>query len=82
MERPLKAYKNLAFLNSPAGRLIRIICELTEPITRLRKHRIRNTIVFFGSARAMSKAKSEEHLQDLKKDGKNTHSEAERENCC
>ena len=52
MKRPLKAYKNLEFLNSPAGRLIRIICELTEPKDRLRKYRIRNTIVFFGSARA------------------------------
>ena len=67
MNRPLKAYKNPAFLNSPAGRLIRIICELTEPLTRLRKYRVRNTIVFFGSARASSKLLPKEDcdLQNL-----------------
>ena len=75
MERPLKAYKNLAFLNSPAGRLIRIICELTEPVTRLRKQRVRNTIVFFGSARALSKEKSPENLQKSKKIKKSGNSD-------
>ncbi len=49
--KPTKAYKNLDFINSPAGRLIRIQCELTEPAGRFRKHHVHNTIVMFGSAR-------------------------------
>ncbi len=48
---PLKAYKNLAFLQSDAARQIRILCELTEPAERLRQAGVTNTIVFFGSAR-------------------------------
>ena len=78
MERPIKAYKNLEFLNSPAGRLIRIICELTEPITRLRKHRVRNTIVFFGSARASSRSKAQRRHKGSKKDDWTATSEEEK----
>ena len=48
---PVKAYKNLDFLQSPEARSIRVQCELTEPLHRLRKNGIHNTIVFFGSAR-------------------------------
>ena len=49
---PDKAYKNLEFLNSPAARPIRILCEYEEPRQRFRQHAVRDTIVFFGSARA------------------------------
>lgn len=52
----VKAYENLEFLHSPAARNIRVQCELTEPETRLRKQGVRNTIVFFGSARTLSEA--------------------------
>jgi hypothetical protein len=45
------AYENPAFLNSPDGRLIRIMAEYTEPLARFRRERIRDTVVFFGSAR-------------------------------
>ncbi len=50
--RPEKAYKNLDFLNSAPARHIRILCEYEEPRQRFRQHGIRDTIVFFGSARA------------------------------
>ncbi|MBI5208030.1 MAG: TIGR00730 family Rossman fold protein [Candidatus Firestonebacteria bacterium] len=49
---PIKAYKNLDFLNSPDARPVRVLCELMEPKTKLRRYHIENTIVFFGSARA------------------------------
>jgi uncharacterized protein (TIGR00730 family) len=49
---PEKAYKNLDFLNSPAARHIRILCEYEEPRQRLIRHRVHHTIVFFGSARS------------------------------
>lgn len=62
---PTKAYKNLPFLNSPAARLIRVQCELTEPADRFAKHRIEDTIVFFGSARTIPLAQAEAELKEL-----------------
>ena len=53
-KHPEKAYKNLSFLNSPAARHIRILCEYEETRQRLMHHRIHHTIVFFGSARTRS----------------------------
>ncbi|MEM1222505.1 MAG: LOG family protein [Verrucomicrobiota bacterium] len=50
-EWPLKAYKNLDFLNSDAARNIRVLCEMTEPGLRFAKENIEDTIVLFGSAR-------------------------------
>jgi uncharacterized protein (TIGR00730 family) len=50
----LVPYLNPEFLKSQEARLIRILAEYIEPATRLRRHRIRDTIVFFGSARSMS----------------------------
>jgi uncharacterized protein (TIGR00730 family) len=51
LESASLAYENPAFLNSPDGRLIRIMAEYTEPLARFRRERIRDTVVFFGSAR-------------------------------
>jgi len=51
---PEKAYKNLDFLNSPAARHIRILCEYEETRQRLLHERVNHTIVFFGSARTRS----------------------------
>jgi uncharacterized protein (TIGR00730 family) len=48
---PPKAYRNLAFLNSPHARPLRILAEYLEPYTRFRQEKVRDTIVFFGSAR-------------------------------
>ena len=45
------AYENPEFLNSPDGRLIRILAEYQEPMARFRRERIQDTVVFFGSAR-------------------------------
>lgn len=53
MSKTEKAYKNLDFLNSPDARSIRVLCEFTEPKSRFRKYRVRDTIVFFGSARTL-----------------------------
>jgi uncharacterized protein (TIGR00730 family) len=51
LESASLAYENSAFLNSPDGRLIRIMAEYVEPLARFRRERIRDTVVFFGSAR-------------------------------
>ena len=46
------AFLNTEFLKSPAARTIRILSEYLEPAERLRRAGIRDTIVFFGSARS------------------------------
>jgi uncharacterized protein (TIGR00730 family) len=53
-EFPPLPYLNAEFLNGPAARVIRILAEYLEPAERLRRAHIRDTIVFFGSARALS----------------------------
>lgn len=62
-----KAYKNSKFLNSPAARTIRILAEYLEPQDRLQKYDIRDTIVFFGSARVMSPDVAKKNLTAIKK---------------
>ncbi len=49
-EAPL-AYENPDFLRSPDGRMFRIMAEYQEPMSRFRRERIQDTVVFFGSAR-------------------------------
>jgi len=63
---PEKAYKDPDFLNSPDARVIRIISEYLEPLSRFRKLRIRDTIVFFGSARNTSLREARKKLKDAK----------------
>jgi uncharacterized protein (TIGR00730 family) len=62
-EAPL-AYQNPEFLNSPEGRMLRIMAEYQEPMSRFRRERIQDTVVFFGSARfrALDVANSELEL--------------------
>lgn len=48
-----KAYKNQSFLNSPSGRSIRLLSEYLEPYSRLKASDIKDTVVFFGSARTL-----------------------------
>ena len=58
------AYENADFLNSPEGRMLRILAEYQEPMARFRRERIQDTVVFFGSARfrALDVANSELEL--------------------
>ncbi len=48
---PELAYLDEAFMKSPPARMIRVQCELLEVEQRLRAQNVRNTVVFFGSAR-------------------------------
>lgn len=64
-EWPLKAYKDLNFLNSEAARSIRVLCEMTEPSLRFAKERIEDTIVLFGSARIIPLPVAQAKLEDL-----------------
>jgi len=51
MEFPIKAYKNLEFLQSQNARPVRILSEYYEPLMRLEANKVNNTVLFFGSAR-------------------------------
>lgn len=67
-----KAYRNLDFLKSPDARAIRILSEFLEPLSRFRQNSIKDTIVFFGSARTKSSEESRRILNDLKKKSKSS----------
>ncbi len=58
----LKAYEDIDFLNSPDARILRIIAEFLQPQKEFRKHKIIDTIVFFGSARLKSKKEAQAEL--------------------
>ncbi len=59
------SFLNIEFLKSPAARVIRILSEYLEPAERLRRSRIRDTIVFFGSARSASPEEAAQQLSDV-----------------
>jgi uncharacterized protein (TIGR00730 family) len=50
-ERATLAYRDESFLESDEARPLRILAEYLEPLRSFRRARIRDTIVFFGSAR-------------------------------
>jgi uncharacterized protein (TIGR00730 family) len=56
------AYQNQPFLNSPDGRILRILSEYSEPLSRFRREQIQDTVVFFGSARFQSRLTAEQAL--------------------
>ncbi|HET9742414.1 MAG TPA: LOG family protein [Terriglobales bacterium] len=66
------AYENPAFLNSPDGRVLRILSEYQEPLSRFRRERIQDTVVFFGSARFANLSSARHALQLLEKPGSAT----------
>ena len=60
------AYHNRAFLESDDGRSIRILSEYLEPLFRLRKEGIHETVVFFGSARLSEHGPLGNYYQDAR----------------
>jgi uncharacterized protein (TIGR00730 family) len=66
---PSLAYENHAFLNSADGRLIRIVSEFLEPLSRFRREQIQDTVVFFGSARFRGRDEADHALELLENTG-------------
>src|ERR1700740_80421 len=56
------AYQNEPFLDSPDGRILRILSEYQEPLARFRREQIQDTVVFFGSARFQGRKDAESTL--------------------
>jgi uncharacterized protein (TIGR00730 family) len=63
------AFENSDFIESPDGRLIRIMAEYQEPLVRFRRERIADTVVFFGSARFRALDVANHELQLLENTG-------------
>ncbi len=68
-QRAPLAYENKTFLDGPDGRILRILSEYQEPLSKFRRERIQDTIVFFGSARIHSREATEAALQALRAEG-------------
>jgi uncharacterized protein (TIGR00730 family) len=63
---PPKAYQNPGFLHGKDARTIRILSEYLEPASRLKWQRVRDTIVFFGSARILPPEVSQQQLAQIR----------------
>lgn len=61
-----KAYEDQKFLMGRDGRIVRILSEYLEPASRLRWQKVKDTIVFFGSARIKPLEESLQVLEDLR----------------
>ena len=61
------AYQNEPFLNSPDGRILRILSEYAEPLSRFRREQIQDTVVFFGSARFRSQEAANKNVAELER---------------
>ena len=68
-EPPAKAYKSPAFLDSRSARPLRILAEYLEPQARFERFQVRDTIVFFGSARICSPEVAAAELAAAQRDG-------------
>src|SRR5262247_1364412 len=71
------AYMLPEFLESDEARPIRILSEYLEPHRRFRKERIRDTVVFFGSARIRSREAAERLIAAIERGELNGQSEGE-----
>ncbi len=71
------AYQNEPFLNSPDGRILRIMSEYVEPLARFRREQIQDTVVFFGSARFHDRQKAQTNLAGLQNGSGNSDQQAQ-----
>ncbi len=67
LQKAPKAYSDEKFLKSPAARSLRIVAEYMEPQYRFRKENVRDTVVFYGSARLLPKSDANKKFRELKK---------------
>ena len=65
-DHPL-AYDDTEFMESQEARPIRILAEYLDPLRRFKAHNIQDTVVFFGSARVLSRHLAQRNLSRLQK---------------
>jgi uncharacterized protein (TIGR00730 family) len=64
------AYDDSEFLESSDARPIRILAEYLEPLKRFRAQNVQDTVVFFGSARVLSRTHAQRALSRLRNGNK------------
>ncbi|RMD62151.1 MAG: LOG family protein [Alphaproteobacteria bacterium] len=64
-----RAYEDPSFMHSPDARALRILAESLEPNSRFRHYRIEDTIIFFGSARIIPRARAQAELEAARTEG-------------
>jgi uncharacterized protein (TIGR00730 family) len=69
------AYENDPFLKSPDGRILRVLSEYAEPLSRFRREQIQDTVVFFGSARCSSRDDAQKQLAEVERNSQHLSSE-------
>src|SRR5262249_45168741 len=57
---------NEKFLNSPDARAMRILAEFLEPLAHFRREKVRDTVVFFGSARITEEGPLSQYYRDAR----------------
>src|ERR1700687_6103289 len=60
-------YRDPIFMESMPARPVRITTEYIDPLERLRREKVGDTIVMFGSARILSREQALARLQKLRK---------------
>jgi len=65
MDPPL-AYRDPQFLESEEGRPVRLLAEYLQPLHAFRRHRVHDTIVFFGSARVREDGPQGSYYRDAR----------------
>ena len=63
---PALAYRDPQFLESEEGRPVRILAEYLQPLHAFRRHRVHDTIVFFGSARVLEDGPQGAYYRDAR----------------
>ena len=71
------AYRDIEFLERPALRPVRLQLELLKPEMAMEEHKIKSTIVVFGSARLTSQEEAAQQLDAVQKQA-HTHPQDER----
>src|SRR5437660_1172963 len=74
------AYQNERFLDSPDGRILRILAEYQEPLARFRREQIQDTVVFFGSARFQGSEAARNNLTTVEKNPANAPATQQEQN--
>src|ERR1022692_4090503 len=72
------AYDRRDFMESPPGRVLRILAEYMEPQQRFRRERVHDIVVFFGSARIVSREAADWELHEAQHNLKRTQTKGAR----
>ncbi len=73
-----QAYDRRDFMQGPSARTLRILSEYMEPQQRFRRERVHDIVVFFGSARILSREAAEYELQEAQHAMKRTQTKEAR----